>query len=186
MTKVALYFLFAPLALILLLFHQQFEAMFVGTIFFAIAIRSDWMASRLFGGAAEEKPPADESVEIRVHRLVSRAPVTPPPSPAPAASLPAPGAETAEPPRRVPERRTGAGPRRLPASPNFRGPAHEVLGVSEDSRTRTIVSAFRHWIKRFHPDQAQDLPAELANARVQRLTEAKELLLERRRSRKAA
>jgi DnaJ-class molecular chaperone len=60
------------------------------------------------------------------------------------------------------------------------------LGIDDHAHTRTIVNAFRFWIKQFHPDRAVGIPVEVANDRVQRLTQAKEILLERRKARRAA
>lgn len=74
----------------------------------------------------------------------------------------------------------------LPAAPNYRGRAHEVLAVPENAATRTIKRAFRFWIKKVHPDHNGGLGGQLANMRVQRITEAKETLLERRRTKRSA
>lgn len=68
--------------------------------------------------------------------------------------------------------------------PNFRGASHEVLGVKENSATRTILRAFRHWIKKYHPDHRGE-GAGGEQARL--LAGAKETLLEKRKqSRRAA
>lgn len=74
----------------------------------------------------------------------------------------------------------------LPAAPNYRGRAHEVLAVPENAATRTIKRAFRFWIKKVHPDHNGGAAGPLSNMRVQRITEAKDLLLERRRTKRSA
>lgn len=75
---------------------------------------------------------------------------------------------------------------RLSAQPNFKGRAHEILAVDENASTRTILSAFRHWIKRFHPDQNPFTASPDLNLKAQRITEAKNFLIEQRRAKKAA
>jgi hypothetical protein len=207
MLRIVLFSIFAPLAMIELLFYKQFGVLLVGGLYFGLAMQADWAAGRLLKNGdvdangkprkrrhwSEDEPVENEELHVNplggsrtVEPDTAYAP-PPPPREAPALSIAPPPAAAFEvqPARRARDTRP-AELRKLPSIPNFRGQAHEVLGVSENARTRTIVNAFRHWIKRFHPDRAQDLAPELANRRVQRLTEAKELLLERRRSRKAA
>ena len=210
MVRIGLFCIFFPLAMVELLFYRHFGLILVGSLYMILAFQADHAAARFlrYGldgkdsgkkrRAWNEEEPAEEKFEeeLRVPPLPSgrrTSPGTPPPaepaywerakgtaSPTAPSSIPtrAPVSAPAQPERRR--------PRELPASPNFRGPAHEVLGVDENAATRTILRAFRHWIKRFHPDSAQTLPTELANARVQRLTDAKELLLDRRRRRRSA
>lgn len=73
--------------------------------------------------------------------------------------------------------------RKLPRMPE----PHEILGVPREAATRTIVNAFRRWIKLVHPDNAKGGKApELANFQARMITEAKRKLLEDRRSKKAA
>jgi DnaJ-domain-containing protein 1 len=68
--------------------------------------------------------------------------------------------------------------------PNFRGASHEVLGVKENSATRTILRAFRHWIKKYHPDHRGE---GVGGEQARLLAGAKETLLEKRKqSRRAA
>ncbi|MGZ3670492.1 MAG: DnaJ domain-containing protein, partial [Bdellovibrionota bacterium] len=99
---------------------------------------------------------------------------------------PPPSREPVQPAPPLAERRRAPARRPFPPAPNFQGSAHEVLGVAENAATRTIVNAFRHWVKRFHPDHAPILPLAEANAKVRQLAGAKELLLDRRRGKKAA
>ncbi|MGZ3695579.1 MAG: DnaJ domain-containing protein [Bdellovibrionota bacterium] len=67
-------------------------------------------------------------------------------------------------------------------SPRFNGKPHEVLVIQENAATITIVRAFRHWVKKYHPDHAHS-PAETqsANEHTRMLTDAKEKLLDRRK-----
>jgi hypothetical protein len=71
---------------------------------------------------------------------------------------------------------------KLPEAPIFNGKPHEVLAVQENAATQTIVRAFRHWVKKYHPDHAHS-PAETqsANEHTRMLTTAKEKLLYRRK-----
>lgn len=62
--------------------------------------------------------------------------------------------------------------------PKFTGQPHEVLGIQENAATRLIVQAFRHWIKRYHPDHASQ---RAAAEQTRQLTSAKESLLEKRK-----
>lgn len=70
--------------------------------------------------------------------------------------------------------------------PRFNGKPHEVLGLGIDPTTRQIIGAFRHWIKRHHPDHAQNpQDASRATDEARRLNEAKQALLDRRKQRRA-
>lgn len=64
--------------------------------------------------------------------------------------------------------------------PKFLGKPHEVLGIRENAATMTIVSAFRHWIKKHHPDKVGPASA-MANDHAIKLNSAKETLLEQRK-----
>ena len=67
-------------------------------------------------------------------------------------------------------------------APNFRGKAHEILGITADADRETIVAAYKYWIKRYHPDRVQHLGAgyvKQANARSEQLNDAKTALLKR-------
>jgi len=69
--------------------------------------------------------------------------------------------------------------------PKFLGKPHEVLGIRENAATITIVSAFRHWIKKHHPDKVGS-SAVGANDHAIKLNSAKETLLEQRKRLKKA
>lgn len=73
-------------------------------------------------------------------------------------------------------------PAPLPQSPRFNGKPHEVLVVKENAHTQTIIKAFRHWVKKYHPDHAHS-PTETqsANERTRCLTAAKEKLIAHRK-----
>ena len=166
MTRILVFCLMVPFALIEMFLYHRYDVVLVGTLYFALCVQADFAAGRYareFFRAPEREPEAEpESEELHV-----------PPLGAPRAR--------AEPAKEKPRL-----PPSLPPEPNFRGRAHEVLGVRENAATRTIVNAFRRLAKRFHPDQARGLPAEMANERMHKISEAKERLLERRRSRRAA
>ena len=196
-----------PLAFILALFYHQIWVGVLGSLYVALTLQAEWAAGRLLAKMGEPELDANgkpkkrrhwneenpvEKEELHVNPLGGKREVEPdltyypPPPPREQVSRAAPASPGAEPVSQAAGNMRRSAPQRLPSLPKFHGRAHEVLGIRENARTRTIVNAFRHWIKRFHPDQAQSLPAGLANSRVQRLTEAKELLLERRRARKSA
>jgi hypothetical protein len=65
--------------------------------------------------------------------------------------------------------------------PKFTGSPHEVLGIQENAATRLIVQAFRHWIKRYHPDHARPSAQAESTEKARQLNLAKESLLERRK-----
>jgi hypothetical protein len=73
-------------------------------------------------------------------------------------------------------------------APRFHGSPHEVLGIETNANTSVIVQAFRHWIKRYHPDHLRAIQrTQSATEKARTLTAAKDTLLERRKhSRKAA
>lgn len=67
-------------------------------------------------------------------------------------------------------------------APNFRGKAHEILGISADADRDTIHAAYKYWIKRYHPDRVQHLGpgyVKQANARAEQLNDAKAAMLKR-------
>ena len=211
MLRIVLFCIFAPLAAMEMLFYHHFGLVIVGTLYIGLSMQADFAAARFIrdglcrddtSGSTRinRKPrhwsdddPGPDEADLKVHPLGEtrrstdayrpRPPESAPQAPRIAALLPEREVPRAREPR-TERRRTEARP--LPPCPNFRGRAHEVLGVDENAATRTIVNAFRHWIKCFHPDRAPALPMELANAKVRQLTASKVLLLERRRSRKAA
>jgi hypothetical protein len=61
--------------------------------------------------------------------------------------------------------------------PNFRGEPHQTLGIQREAKTRTILKAFRFWIKRFHPDLAGQ-----SQQQARALTEARDRLLSSRKN----
>ena len=190
MVRIVVFCVVTPFAAMELLIYRRYDFALLGALYLALSIQADFAAGRFLREglgkpgkrrhwSEEEQAGGPEEIKVPPLGEGARKPDTtyyPPPPPR---------AEAAPTPQPRPERRRG---RRgiLAPLPNFHGRAHEVLGVEENAATRTIVHAFRHWIKRFHPDQARDLPAALANAKVRQLTDAKELLLERRRARRAA
>ncbi len=68
--------------------------------------------------------------------------------------------------------------------PNFNGAPHEVLGVPVDADAALISSAYRHWMKRYHPDHVTHLGkqyVEQARRRAEQLNTARQALLSSRR-----
>lgn len=66
--------------------------------------------------------------------------------------------------------------------PNFNGAAHEILGISQDASVEEVSAAYRHWIKRYHPDRVTHLGrqyVEQARRRAEQLNTARQFLLER-------
>lgn len=64
--------------------------------------------------------------------------------------------------------------------PNFRGKAHEVLGISADADVELIGKAHKYWIKRYHPDRVTHLGAgyvEQARRRAEQLNTARQEML---------
>jgi DnaJ-domain-containing protein 1 len=67
--------------------------------------------------------------------------------------------------------------------PNFRGAAHEVLGVEKNANAETVQRAYKFWIKRFHPDRVAHLGGtyvEQARRRAEQLNSARQELLRQR------
>ena len=78
-----------------------------------------------------------------------------------------------------------AGPSLEFAAPKFRGKPHEVLGVPEEASLELIGRAYKHWIKRYHPDRVTHLGekyVEQARRRAEQLNTARQALLARRKS----
>lgn len=198
MIKLVLFICFLPVALFEVFFYKQFGLVVVGTLYMMLSMQADRAARKfLLDGfrwpvqtkQARRKAGLDEyQEEVFVAPLgekKEKPTYTPMRNDAPA---------FVEPPVE-PVRLTRPSPFRLTAAqlaaaeiynePNFSGRAHEVLAVPENAATRTIKRAFRTWVKKMHPDQNGSLPREVANRRVQRITEAKEILLERRRKKAA-
>lgn len=67
-------------------------------------------------------------------------------------------------------------------TPNFAGAPHEILGIPRNATKEQVMGAYKHWIKRYHPDRVQHLgPAYVkqANERAEQLTEARVVLLKK-------
>jgi DnaJ-domain-containing protein 1 len=74
------------------------------------------------------------------------------------------------------------GPRVRPLfrTPNFRGKAHEVLGVPREAERELVLKAYKHWIKRYHPDRVSHLGqkyVDQARRRAEQLNSARDELL---------
>jgi DnaJ-domain-containing protein 1 len=66
--------------------------------------------------------------------------------------------------------------------PSFRGPPHEVLGIPANADVSLVNRAFKHWIKRYHPDRVTHLGkgyVEQARRRAEQLNTARQSLLAR-------
>ncbi|MCO5143452.1 MAG: DnaJ domain-containing protein [Oligoflexia bacterium] len=69
--------------------------------------------------------------------------------------------------------------------PKFYGTPTETLGISSNAKTQTILSAFRHWIKKHHPDTAStEEEKKISNQKSILLTEAKKAALLNRKKQK--
>lgn len=204
MIKIALFICFLPVALFEVFFYKQFGLVVVGTLYIVLAMQADRAAGKFLTNGlrwpvstkqARRKAGLDEYQEEELHvaplgEKKQKATYTPMRNDFPP---PFPDKAPLDPPARMetPVSFARSSPLRMSvlqaqaaeilAEPNFSGRAHEVLAVPENAATRTIKRAFRIWVKKMHPDQNGSLPREVANRRVQRITEAKELLLERRR-----
>ncbi len=67
--------------------------------------------------------------------------------------------------------------------PNFRGKPHQVLGVGPQASEQEILSAYRYWIKRYHPDRVTHLGAkyvEQARRRAEQLNAARDFLVKKK------
>lgn len=66
--------------------------------------------------------------------------------------------------------------------PNFRGQPHEVLGVPATADADLIGRAYKHWIKRYHPDRVHHLGTQYVNQarrRAEQLNSARQALVQR-------
>ncbi len=66
--------------------------------------------------------------------------------------------------------------------PNFHGKAHEILGLPADAGRELVLKAYKHWIKRYHPDRVAHLGAkyvEQARRRAEQLNSARDELLKK-------
>lgn len=89
-------------------------------------------------------------------------------------------ASTEEKPQASPETKakTETPPFKLP---QFRGKAHEILGLEEKPSAERIQAAYRYWMKRYHPDRVTHLGkqyVEQARRRAEQLNAARQALLE--------
>jgi len=67
--------------------------------------------------------------------------------------------------------------------PNFLGAPHEILGVSAHASEEEINLAFRHWIKRYHPDRVSHLGKQYidqARRRAEQLNSARAALMKKK------
>ena len=70
-------------------------------------------------------------------------------------------------------------------APKFKGKPHEILGIEEDASEEVIQNAFRHWIKRYHPDHfGAQSGNKSADEKARKLTEAKIFMLKSKRKKK--
>ena len=64
--------------------------------------------------------------------------------------------------------------------PNFRGRPHEILGISPGAPRELVLRAYKHWIKRYHPDRVAHLGETYvaqARRRAEQLNTARDELL---------
>lgn len=64
--------------------------------------------------------------------------------------------------------------------PNFHGRAHDVLGIPETAPRDLVIRAYKHWIKRYHPDRVNHLGkqyVEQARRRAEQLNTARDQML---------
>lgn len=64
--------------------------------------------------------------------------------------------------------------------PNFRGKPHEVLGIPANPNADLVNRAFKHWMKRYHPDRVTHLGkgyVDQARRRAEQLNTARQTLL---------
>jgi DnaJ-domain-containing protein 1 len=65
-------------------------------------------------------------------------------------------------------------------TPNFRGKPHEILGVPQGAPRELVMRAYKHWIKRYHPDRVAHLGGnyvDQARRRAEQLNSARDELL---------
>lgn len=68
--------------------------------------------------------------------------------------------------------------------PNFSGSPHEILGIPSNASDEIIGAAFRHWMKRYHPDRVSHLGkqyVEQARRRAEQLNTARTALLQNKK-----
>ena len=95
---------------------------------------------------------------------------------------PEPGDAEPEAPKPQPESQPKPAPRRAEFQlPNFRGKPHEVLGVPANADADLIGRAYKHWIKRYHPDRVTHLGpnyVDQARRRAEQLNTARQALIQ--------
>lgn len=95
---------------------------------------------------------------------------------------PEPGDPEADAPKAQPEAQPKPAPRRAEFQlPNFRGKPHEVLGVPANADADMIGRAYKHWIKRYHPDRVTHLGqnyVDQARRRAEQLNSARQALIQ--------
>lgn len=65
-------------------------------------------------------------------------------------------------------------------TPNFRGKPHEILGIPQSAPRELVMRAYKHWIKRYHPDRVAHLGGtyvDQARRRAEQLNSARDELL---------
>lgn len=204
MLKLILFICLLPFAMMEIFFYKQFGLVVVGFLFFVLQMQADRAANKFLAGSFGWKFPTRQSEAKRRQEAASEEEeehidVAPLPSSQPGHAgfytamrqAPAPEERPIGTPRlnrpspfRLNAAKEAPPPPERPQAPNFRGRAHEILAIPENAATRTIKRAFRFWVKKVHPDHNHASSA--ANFQVQRITEAKDLLLERRRKKTAA
>jgi len=194
MLKIGLLCILTPCALVELFFYQQFGIALAGGLYLFLSFQAEHSARRLAVQGLRypaSAPPRKrwneceaEEKEIKVGPLgggAARETYRPKSTALPPPKPPREEARRKERPR---ERARQVPPRApSPTPPRPREP-HELLGVPREAATRTIVRAFRRWIKQVHPDTAGSgkASAAQANAQARLITEAKNRLLEGRRN----
>lgn len=195
MLKLGAFFFFAPLAAIEAFYYQQFGLVVIFTLYFGLSVQAERSADRFLAKFKEAQSPDADFKEryFRARRPKEEAKkLEPETEPEFVKVQPLGGKRKAQGDARF--QRAAESPRPaprpapvIPRAPNFHSQApHEILAISENAATRTIVNAFRHWIKRFHPDHSPGLSPALANMQTRQITAAKKAMLARRHARKAA
>lgn len=172
MLKLAFFFALLPFAFLEVFLYKQFGLVVLGSLYFALSMQAEYAANRFMLQGLRWPVPTRQAEE-KPRETTRKEPVR-----EPVREAPRPAAQAA--PRQAPPPPAKEKPR----MPNYSGRAHEVLAVPENAATRTIKFAFRFWLKKVHPDHNHTQPSELLNRRVQKITEAKDLLLDRRRATK--
>jgi hypothetical protein len=213
MLKIILFICLLPFAMMEIFFYKQFGLVAVGFLYFVLQLQADRAAKNFLADGLKWKFPTRQSEAKRRQQQAEEEEISVAPLFNDRAETEFSGSQPGQPgfytamrkdprPQEKPsekarvkqpnpfnEKTAKTSPARnhaqeLPRIPNFHGRAHEVLAISENAATRTIKRAFRFWVKKVHPDHNQ--LSHMANYQVQKITEAKELLLTRRRAKKSA